>query len=66
MVAYNRILEASTHAEAMEYARGINWQEVGTGIDPVPVSDVRYIGTVNGVNVYYNVVADYHLFTPAK
>lgn len=66
MKTYSTILQAVTNIEAIDFARGYDFSEEEIGESPVDLQDLRFVGTVNGVNVYYNVIADYHFFTPAN
>lgn len=66
MKTYTTILEATTNKEAMLFAMEYDFSEEEIGESPVDPQDIRLVGTVNGVGVYYNVIADYHFFTPAN
>lgn len=66
MKTYSTILQAVPNIEAIDFARGYDFSEEEIGESPVDPQDLRFVGTVDGVNVYYNVIADYHFFTPAN
>ena len=67
MIIFNAILESHKTQEeaideAIDYANGIDWQEVETyNSDRYIYSD--YVDTVNGVGIYYCYGADHFWFT---
>ena len=46
---------------ALDYARGMVWNEIETTEQPINNAD--HIETIDGVGVYYCYLADYYLFT---
>jgi hypothetical protein len=65
MKTYATILQAVTNTDAIDFAKGYDFSEDEIGESPVELHDIRYVGTVEGVAIYYNVIADYHFFAPA-
>jgi len=66
-LTYDGILdghEAETEEDALDYARGMVWNEVETTENNIKYA--RYIDTVDGVDVYYDYGADYYFFAPAE
>ena len=61
MRAFDYILEDSNDDDAMECARGMVWDEMETQDAPTSVYR-RYIGSDNGVGVWYDYAADYYWF----
>jgi len=64
MLVYDVILDGSAdyiHEDAVEYARGMVWDECATIEQDIKYKD--HIATVNGIGVYYAFGADYYFFT---
>lgn len=66
MKTYSTILQAVTNMEAILFASDYDFSKDEIGESPVDPQDLRFVGTVHGVNIYYNVIADYHFFTPVN
>ena len=63
---FEAILENAEESEALDYARGMVWSEVGVQHD-CSIAYARYIDTVNNeVDVYYDYGADYYFFCPTE
>ena len=58
---YDTILQGVTQEEALDYARGMVWEEIETTKEKIYHSD--FIETIEGVGVFYNYMADYYFFT---
>jgi hypothetical protein len=60
---FDYILQGSeaTEENAMDAARGLDWQEIETKEGNYP--NLRYVDTVNGVGIYYNYGTDDYYFT---
>lgn len=59
---YDTTLEGwHTQEEALDYARGMVWEEIETTEQELHHSDL--IETIGGVGVFYNYMADYYFFT---
>jgi hypothetical protein len=58
---YDTILQSVTQEEALDYARGMVWEEIETTKEKIYHSD--FIETIEGVGVFYNYMADYYFFT---
>jgi len=60
---FNYILQGSeaTEENAIQAARGLDWQEVETTEANYP--NLQYVGTLNGVGIYYNYGSDDYYFT---
>ena len=65
MIIYDAILEGdeATEANALDYARGMVWDEVEASEQEIKYS--QFIDTVNGIDVYYDYGADYYFFADA-
>jgi hypothetical protein len=65
MMVYDAILEGdeATEANALDYARGMVWDEVEVSEQEIKYS--QFIDTVNGIDVYYDYGADYYFFAEA-
>ena len=64
MIIFDGILEGwevDNEQGVLDYARGMVWSEIET--NEQEISHKRYIGTVDGIGVYYDYGADYYLFT---
>jgi len=61
MKVYNVTLEGKTDKEVFEWARGFVFDECETTEQEKPTHS-EYIGTVEGIDVYYAYGADYHFF----
>ena len=66
MMVYDAILEGdeATEANALDYARGMVWDEVEVSEQEIKYS--QFIDTVNGIDVYYDYGADYYFFADAN
>jgi hypothetical protein len=53
--------EVDNEQGVLDYARGMVWSEIET--NEQEISHKRYIGTVDGIGVYYDYGADYYFFT---
>ena len=63
MIIFDAILDQyETEQDAIDYANGIDWQEVETREGKELIYS-NYIDTVNGVGVYYCFGADHFWFT---
>jgi hypothetical protein len=62
-IFFDYILQGSeaTEENAMDAARGLNWQEIETKEANYP--NLRYVDTVNGVGIHYNYGTDDYYFT---
>ena len=60
MLVYDAILENADDEEAVEYARGMVWDEVDSREQLIPHR--RRVETVDDVAVYYDYGADYYFF----
>tara|TARA_R110000796_G_scaffold35605_2_gene91345 strand:+ start:367 stop:582 length:216 start_codon:yes stop_codon:yes gene_type:complete len=58
---YDAILQGVTQEEALDYARGMVWEEIET--TEQEVNHCYPIETIDGVRVFYNYKADYYFFT---
>jgi hypothetical protein len=58
---YDTILQSVTQEEALDYARGMVWEEIETTEEKV--NNCYPIETIDGVRVFYNYLADYYFFT---
>ena len=65
MMIYDAILEGddATEADALDYARGMVWDEVEASEQEIKYS--QFIDTVDGIDVYYDYGADYYFFADA-
>ena len=65
MMVYDAILQGdeATEATALDYARGMVWDEVEVSEQEIKYS--QFIDTVNGIAVYYDYGADYYFFADA-
>ena len=65
MMVYDAILQGdeATEANALDYARGMVWDEVEVSEQEIKYS--QFIDTVNGIDVYYDYGADYYFFAEA-
>ena len=60
MKLFSIILEGSTEKEAMEWASGFAWCDCETTEQAIKYK--RYIGSDNGIGVWYDYGADYYFF----
>ena len=62
MMVYDTILQGdeATEANALDYARGMVWDEVETTEQDIKYAE--FVDTVDGVDVYYDYGADYYFF----
>ena len=62
-IFFDYILQGSeaTEENAMDVARGLDWQEIETKEANYP--NLSYVDTVNGVGIYYNYGTDDYYFT---
>jgi len=58
---YDEILSETTEEHALEWARGMVWQEVEGRHTSMP-KHWRRIETFDGIGVYYDYGADYYFF----
>ena len=58
---YDTILQSVTQEEALDYARGMVWEEIETTKEKIYHSD--FIETIEGVGVFYNYMQDHYFFT---
>lgn len=64
-LTYDAILDSGEdEAEAMDYARGMVWNEVELTDNYIKYAN--HVGSVNDVDVYYDYGADYYFFVPAS
>jgi len=64
-LTYDAILDSGEdNAEAMDYARGMVWNEVELTDNYIKYAN--HVGSVNDVDVYYDYGADYYFFVPAS
>ena len=65
MMVYDAILQGheATEANALDYARGMVWNEVEASEQEIKYS--RFVDTVDGIDVYYDYGADYYFFSEA-
>ena len=65
MKTFDAILQGSEANEenAIDYARGMDFSECE--IEEYNTKDKTYIDTVNGIDIYYQYVADYYFFAEA-
>ena len=49
--------------QALAYARGLDWSELEPEVQDIRSWHCDHIGTIEGVDVYYNFRADYYFFT---
>ena len=65
MMIYDAILEGdeATEENALDYARGIAWDEVEVSEQEIKYS--HFVDTVDGIDVYYDYGADYYFFADA-
>lgn len=64
MKTYSHILQGSdaTLENAIGHAQGLDWSEIELSEGVERSTDISYQETVNGIDIYYNVVANYYLF----
>lgn len=60
---YDAILQGVTQEEALDYARGMVWDEIETREEELLSYHCYPIETIEGVGVFYNYMADYYFFT---
>ena len=63
MIVYDAILQGVDQAEAIDYARGMVWDEVESSNQEIKYAE--FVDTVDGVDVYYDYGADYYFFADA-
>jgi len=59
---FDAILDNTTEEHALDYARGMVWDEA-EGRDTDWPKYWRHVDTVDGVGVYYDYGADYYFYT---
>ena len=59
---FDAILDNTTEEDALDYARGMVWDEAEGRHTDWPKYR-RHVDTVDGIGVYYDYGADYHFFT---
>jgi hypothetical protein len=64
MIVYDAILEGGSAAEAMDYARGMVWDEVEASEQEIKYAE--FVDTVDGIDVYYDYGADYYFFSDSE
>ena len=61
---YNAIYEGwHTQEEALDYARGLVWDEIETTEEELLTYHCYPIKTIDGVGVFYNYMQDHYFFT---
>ena len=66
MMVYDAILQGdeATEANALDYARGMVWDEVETSEQEIKYFEL--VGTADGIDVYYDYGADYYFFADSE
>ena len=65
MKVFDTILQnGETKEEVKEWVNGIDWTEIDIVDENIKYK--QYIGTINGVKIYYDYGADYYFFAPAE
>jgi len=59
---YDVILSGGTDEEALAYAAAISTTLVSLTSETIDIQYKRYVGSMNGVGVYYDSGLDYYLF----
>lgn len=66
MKTYETILQNAFESDAIDFARGYDFSEDVISDSPVPSHQRDFIITVDGVDIYYNIAADYYFFAPTE
>lgn len=68
MKIYREILQGykNTEKQVKDWVSGVDFSEIETEINSVPSHHKNYIDTVKGIDIYYNIAADYYFFSDSE